>query len=133
MNTKKVIYEKLFKADKTKLAKHEVNLALLQDLQTYVKGTRTVTANYAKYKALIEKNVAAMKQAVESLRVNKDYGKKTLASAQKFKAQFDKLSKELGVNLTGSEADKLISELFMLAEDTDGIIEDALASLNALK
>lgn len=132
MNTKKAVYEKLFQADKVELAKHEVNLALLDDLATAVKGSRGVAANYAKSKALIEKNVAAMKKAVEDLKINKDWGKKALANAQKFKGQFDKLSKELGVNLSGSEADKLLSEYFMLAEDGQGSIDDALAILKTL-
>ncbi len=61
------------------------------------------------------------------------WGKKALANAQKFKGQFDKLAKELGVNLSGSEADKLISEYFMLAEDGQGDIDDALAILNTIK
>jgi hypothetical protein len=88
---------------------------------------------YAKHKATVEKSVAAMKASVEMLKLNKDWGKKNLAVAQKYKAQLDKLSKELGVNLQGSEPDKLLSELFMYSEDVQGDIDDALAALNLIK
>lgn len=135
MNTLKTTMSKIAQIEqpKVELAKHEVNLALLEDLAMAVKGARGVAAGYAKSKALIEKNVTAMKKAVDDLKTNKDWGKKALASAQKFKGQFDKLAKELGVNLSGSEADKLISEYFMLAEDGQGDIDDALAILNTIK
>lgn len=133
MNTLKAVYSKLFKEETTNLASHEVNLALLNDLSTFVKNAKTSAANYAKQKALIEKNITAIKSAVENLKTNKDYGKKTVAQAQKFKGQFDKLSKELGINLAGSEADKLLSELFMLGEDSQGYIDDALSILNTIK
>ena len=44
MNTKKVIYEKLFKADNVELAKHEVELSLIEDF-TSAKSTATSLIN----------------------------------------------------------------------------------------
>ena len=43
------------------------------------------------------------------------------------------LSKELGINLVGSEPDKLLSDLFMYAEDIQGDIDDALNAVRTLK
>jgi len=39
MNTLKTVYGKLFKADKTELAKHEVNLALAGDIKNAIDAT----------------------------------------------------------------------------------------------
>ena len=118
---------------KVELAKHEIALALADELKLNVKYGTAAAASFAKNKAIIEKSINSMKAAVEDVRINKDWGKKTLANAQKFKGQLDKLAKELGVNLQGSEPDKLLSELFMLAEDGQGDIDAALAILNTLK
>ena len=59
MNTLKTTMSKIAQIEqpKVELAKHEVNLALLEDLAMAVKGARGVAAGYAKSKALIEKNV----------------------------------------------------------------------------
>lgn len=133
MDTRKSVYEKLFRNNETQLATHEIQLALADELKSAVKSAQASAAMYAKHKATVEKSVAAMKASVEMLKLNKDWGKKVLANAQKYKAQLDKLSKELGVNLQGSEPDKLLSELFMYSEDVQGDIDDALATLNTIK
>ena len=120
-------------SSKVELAKHHIALALADELKLNVKYGTASAASFAKNKAIIEKSINSMKAAVEDVRINKAWGKKTLANAQKFKGQLDKLAKELGVNLQGSEPDKLLSELFMLAEDGQGDIDAALAILNTLK
>ena len=120
-------------SSKVELAKHEINLALADELKSTVKVFQGQVATYGKHKDVIVKSINAMKAASEAIKTNKDLGKKNLATAQKFRAQLDKLAKELGVNLQGSEPDKLLSELFMLAEDGQGDIDDALAILNTLK
>lgn len=124
--------EKANKAQEIKLASHKVDLALADDLKAAVKKSQSSAAMYAKHKATIDKSIAAMKASADMIRNNKDWGKKALADAQKYKAQLDKLSKELGVNLQGSEPDKLLSELFMYAEDVQGDINDALAALKTI-
>ena len=120
-------------ATKTELGTHQVQLALLDELKVYAKNTAKYSAEYTKKSAAIIKNVAALQAILKDVSVNKDYGKKVLANAQKYKAQMDKLSKELGINLQGSEPDKLLSELFMLGEDTQGRIDDALNAVRTLK
>lgn len=121
-----------YKAEEVKLATHKIDLALADDLKAAVKNSQSSAAMYAKAKATIDKSIAAMKASADMIRNNKDWGKKASADAQKYKAQLDKLSKELGVNLAGSEPDKLLSELFMYVEDVQGDIDDALAALKTI-
>ena len=133
MNTTKSVYNRLFAENKVQLASERVELALADELKTYVKNANQATAQYAKQKAAILKNVLALNELSKDMILNKDYGKKVLASAAKYKAQLDKLSKELGVSLAGSEPDKLVSEAFMLGEDVQGHIDDALSALKSIK
>jgi len=120
-------------ANKTELGTHQVHLALLDELKVYAKNTAKYAADYKKKSQAIKKNVATLQELLKDVSVNKDYGKKVLANAQKYKAQMDKLSKELGINLQGSEPDKLLSEVFMLGEDTQGDIDDALSAVRTIK
>ena len=133
----KNILDKINRADeiqsKVELGTHEVQLALLDELKVYAKNTAKYSAEYTKTSAAIIKNVATLQSLLKDVVVNKDYGKKVLANAQKYKAQMDKLSKELGINLQGSEPDKLLSELFTFGEDTQGRIDDALNAVRTLK
>lgn len=117
----------------TELASHKVDLALMGELAIAVKQAKDAAGKYAKSKDKISKAVASIKDDIAALKLNKDYGKKVLTNAAKFKGQLDKLSKELGTPLQGSEPDKLLSELFMLGEDAQGTIDDALSLLNTIK
>lgn len=119
--------------DKTELGKHEVNLALTDEIKVYAKNAAKLAIDYKKKRDAIIKNVATLQELLKDVVVNKDYGKKVLANAQKFKAQIDKLSKELGINLQGTEPYKLLSELFMNGEDAQGNIDDALNAVRTLK
>ena len=134
----KTILDKINKAyeieaNKTELGTHQVHLALLDELKVYAKNGAKDAVDYKKRKDAILKNVAALQEVVKIVALNKDYGKKALSTAQKYKAQMDKLSKELGINLVGSEPDKLLSDLFMYAEDIQGDIDDALNAVRTLK
>ena len=120
-------------SDKTELGTHQVHLALLDEVKVYAKNGAKDAIDYKKRKDAILKNVAALQEVVKIVALNKDYGKKMLGAAQKYKAQMDKLSKELGINLTGSEPDKLLSDLFMYAEDTQADIDQALNAVRTLK
>jgi hypothetical protein len=134
----KTILDKINKAHeieatKTELSTHQVHLALLDELKVYAKNGAKDAVDYKKRKDAILKNVAALQEVVKIVALNKDYGKKALSTAQKYKAQMDKLSKELGINLVGSEPDKLLSDLFMYAQDIQGDIDDALNAVRTLK
>jgi hypothetical protein len=134
----KTILDKINKAHeieatKTELGTHQVHLALLDELKVYAKNGAKDAVDYKKRKDAILKNVAALQEVVKIVALNKDYGKKALSTAQKYKAQMDKLSKELGINLVGSEPDKLLSDLFMYAQDIQGDIDDALNAVRTLK
>jgi len=129
------ILAKIEKADKlneVKLASHRIDLALAEDLARQVKSNQDAYNQYLKAKTAIEKSLTSLKPAITLILNNKDWGKKKLAEAQKYKAQLDKLANELGVSLQGSEPDKALSTLFMIAEDGGGAITDAVALINSI-
>lgn len=130
----KSVLEKLAKFEKqVELSEMKVDLALYDEIKVRAKQSAARVAQFNKQKALIIKTVAALNEASKDIILNKDYAKKLLADAKKYQAQMEKLSKELGVSLKGSEPDKLLSDLFMYAEDSQGDIDDALAALKTIK
>lgn len=134
MNTQKSIYEKLFKYEQTELSTHRVDLALADDIKTALKNATAESAKMAKTKAAVQKSADAIAAALKSSGVldNKQLGKAILQRGAKFQEQFLKMEKELGVSLKGSEPDKLISELFMQAEDLQGSIDDILSAITKI-
>lgn len=82
MNTRKTVYNKLF-TEKTELAKHEVELGVLQDIEKEMS-----IANQGIFKS-IDLAKSALKPAQESLRLNKEL----LVKLQNFTKQV----KDLGI------------------------------------
>ena len=132
MKTSLEIINKMTEKEAVKLGMN-VELGLKEDLALAVKNAKAVSVTYAKSKDKIVKSIASIKSDIEALKLNKDYGKKQLVNAQKFKAQLDKLSKELGVSLTGTEPDKLLNELYDFTNSAQGDIDDALLAINSIK
>jgi hypothetical protein len=119
---------------KVELASERVELALADDIKTALKNATAEAAKMAKTKAAVQKSADAIAAALKSSGVldNKQLGKAILQRGAKFQEQFLKMEKELGVSLKGSEPDKLISELFMQAEDLQGNIDDILSSISKI-
>lgn len=118
--------------EKTELAEVKVDLALAQDVQTLIKSKTLSYNKYLKSQGLINKSVDAINSLMADITPNMGSAKETLAAAQKYKAQMDKLSKELGVPLAGSELDKGISQLYMIAEDMQGVLDDIQSKLKSI-
>jgi hypothetical protein len=60
MNTKKVVYEKLFKADNVELAKHQVELGALQDLQSDIVRIEKAVLNIQSERKAFQDKIAKM-------------------------------------------------------------------------
>jgi hypothetical protein len=129
MNTRKTVYEKLFRNDKTELATHEIELALFDEIKNALKNYGVNNGKIVKANATVTKSVQAINSAMKdaNIVVNKQMGKGVLAMAQKFQAQLDKTAKELGVSMAGSDVQKQIIELSNIAEqmqdNIDGVYE----------
>lgn len=129
MNTRKTVYEKLFRNNETKLATHEIELALFDEIKNALKNYGVNNGKIVKANATVTKSVQAINSAMKdaNIVVNKQMGKGVLAMAQKFQAQLDKTAKELGVSMAGSDVQKQIIELSNIAEqmqdNIDGVYE----------
>lgn len=129
MNTRKTVYEKLFRNEETKLATHEIELALFDEIKNALKNYGVNNGKIVKANATVTKSVQAINSAMKdaNIVVNKQMGKGVLAMAQKFQAQLDKTAKELGVSMAGSDVQKQIIELSNIAEqmqdNIDGVYE----------
>ena len=124
------VYNQLFKDENVNLSSQEIKLALTDDIKYQVKYSGQFVADVAKRKAIILKSVAAINDAYKLIAPNTGWGKKAEANAAKLKANLDKLSKELGISVQGSEPDKMLSELYNIISTGQGDIDDIL---NALK
>ena len=116
MNTLKTIYEKL--GDKTELAKHEVNLGLVQDitkdLNVVADSLTSIRPTLLKIEDLLIKNSKIVDTALKSV--------------QKIEAT----AKELGVDSLMKELDKpkmLINEFYRTINITKKSIQDAIGNL----
>jgi hypothetical protein len=121
-------------SSKVELAKHEVDLALTDDVKNTLKAAADFYKGILKANDTIKKNIASINQSLKASKVdiNPKWGTGTLGIAKKYQAQMDKTAKELGVSLKGSELDKQISELYNLAESGQGLIDDLNAALRTI-
>lgn len=118
--------------EKTELAEVKVDLALAQDVQNSIKGNTAFYTKISKAQVAINKNVDAINALMADIIPNMGFGKAVGATATKYKAQMDKLSKELGVSLEGSDLEKGIRELFMIADDSQGVLNDIQSKLKTI-
>jgi hypothetical protein len=116
----------------TELSEVKVDLALAQDVATRVKNYTATYQKYLKSQGVINKNIDAVNALLTEILPNLNSGKAMMAEAQKYRAQMDKLSKELGVPLTGSDLDKGISELYMIGDDLQGVMNDVQAKIKSI-
>jgi len=121
-------------SSKVELAKHQVDLALTDDVKIALKAASDFYKGLLKANDTVKKNIASINQSLKASKVdvNPKWGTGTLAIAKKYQAQMDKTAKELGVSLKGSELDKQISELYNLAESGQGMIDDLNAALRTI-
>lgn len=96
MNTLKTIYDKL--GDKTELAKHEVELALIDDLNKTINDYKKSNANYqvvfSEHKQLDDKFIALKLKAREFY----VFDKKIFVEASKIINNITQQAKELGID-----------------------------------
>ena len=128
MNTLKTTMSKIAKIqqpERTDLAKHEVNLALMDEVKLNLKNVNDTYKKMLKAEGIIKKSIAAINGELKSsgIDINPKYGTNVIATAKKFQSQLEKTAKELGVNLQGSELDKQISELYNLGDSAQQIID----------
>jgi len=116
----------------TELSEVKVDLALAQDVAMRVKNYTAAYQKYLKSQGVINKNIDAVNALLTEILPNLNSGKAMMAEAQKYRAQMDKLSKELGVPLTGSDLDKGISELYMIGDDLQGVMNDIQAKIKSI-
>ncbi|NBU46479.1 MAG: hypothetical protein EBS34_03370 [Flavobacteriales bacterium] len=111
--------------ERTDLAKHEVNLALMDEVKLNLKNVNDTYKKMLKAEGVIKKSIAAINGELKSsgIDINPKYGTNVIATAKKFQSQLEKTAKELGVNLQGSELDKQISELYNLGDSAQQIID----------
>ena len=130
----KFVFKKVaeFTTEKTELSEVKVDLALAQDVATRVKNYTATYQKHLKSQGVINKNIDAINALLTTILPNVNNGKAWMAEAQKYRAQMDKLSKELGVPLTGSDLDKGISELYMLGDDMQGVMDDIVAKIKTI-
>jgi hypothetical protein len=126
------VYKQLFKDQEVNLASHEIKLALADDIKFQVNSSRRFAADVAKKKLIILKSVAAINDAYKNIAINTGWGKKMEATASKLKTNLDKLSKELGISIQGSEPDKLISEFYDIISSGQGDIDEIVAAIKSI-
>jgi uncharacterized protein (DUF3084 family) len=113
MNTLKTVYGKLFK-EETQLSKHEVELALVDDLKKvvseYIKSNANYQTVFNEHKSLDDKFMALKAKAREFYA----FDKKVYADAQKVIANVTKQAKDLGIDPNSIQS---LRDLYQLIDD----------------
>ena len=128
MNTLKTIYDKL--GDKTELAKHEVKLAVTDEIASSFKNISKVNADYVKLDSIVQKNIVPLNTAYKQIVLNKDYAKKMTPVLDKQQATLIKLAKDLGVDYKQIPAFKQLMDTYDFISQIDDSINNAI---NAVK
>ena len=113
MNTRKTVYNKLFK-EETKLSTHEVELALVDDLNKvvseYIKVNANFTTVFNEHKELDNRFMALKTKAREFYALDK----KIYAESQKVINNITKQAKDLGVDPNNIKG---LKDLYQLIDD----------------
>ena len=112
MNTLQTIYNKL--QDKTELAKHEVNLSLLDDIKKSENNLLDGINSVIKERAMIESTKIKMSQEINKVKVIVDNLEKNL---NKFNAQ----AKDLGITEKPNEINKAEAMIISVKKDLQNI------------
>jgi len=112
MNTLKTIYDKL--GDKTELAKHEVNLNLLDDIKKLENNLLDSINSVMKQRAIIESTKIQMGEEISKANFSVDNLQKTL---NKFNAQ----AKDLGITQKPNEIEKAEAMIISVKKDVQNI------------
>jgi phage shock protein A len=89
MNTRKTIYDKLF-TEKVELAKHEVELALIDDIKKLMNSALSRKAEFQKFAQTVQ-------QQLDNLRVSSNMWNRDLSEAQTLISNLVVKAKEIGV------------------------------------
>lgn len=92
MNTRKTVYNKLF-SEKTELAKHEVELALLDDLKVLVSKGKEVNGN------MVDGQIEVRNIATRTIQLAKEH-LKNLDAVSKLTNQMKSQADALGIDIT---------------------------------
>jgi len=111
MNTRKTIYDKLF-TEKVELAKHEVELALVDDLKKvvadYIKANVNFQTAFNEHRQLDEKFMALKAKEFYA------FDKKVYSESQKIINNIKQQAKDLGIDPNGIQG---LKDLYQLIDD----------------
>jgi hypothetical protein len=91
MNTRKTVYNKLF-TEKVELAKHEVELALIDDIKKLMNSALSRKGEFQKFSQTIQ-------QQLDNLRVSSNMWNRDLSEAQTLISNLVVKAKEIGVSV----------------------------------
>lgn len=130
MNTLQNVYDKL--ADKTELAKHEVNLGTIEEITLAFKQINGVNDSFNKLDAIVQKNIVPLNTAYKQMVSNKDYEKRTISNLDKLQATLIKLSKDLGIDYKQIPSYKQLMECYSLANQVNDSIVNAMDAVKSI-
>lgn len=125
MTQEERIIKRVYDAKKVELGTHKVELAITDDIKSNAKMVSDFLKSVNKADLTIQKSVQAINSAYKPIAPNLGYGKKMLKVAQDLKNKFEKMAKDLGVNVQGTDADKQLSQMYSEISQ----IEDSLTNI----
>ena len=118
MNTLQNVYDRL--SDKTELAKHEVELASINDLKKIIENGKSIYKNGVQF---VNKKDALKKEAVTL----NGFAKGLLSGGQKYLNEFLSSAKELGININQikevQEVEDILGVLNTIEKQTSAFIK----------
>jgi ABC-type nitrate/sulfonate/bicarbonate transport system substrate-binding protein len=132
MTQEERIIKKVYDAKKVELGTHKVDLAITDDIKAQAKIVSDFLKLVNKADTAIQKNVQAINAAYKPVAPNLAFGKQLAKRAQDLKGKFDKMAKDLGVNVQGTDADKQLSQLYSEISQIDDSITNIQDAFKAI-
>ena len=132
MNTMKSVFSKIAE-DKTELAKHEVNLGIIDDISRLKKETERFLADSNKADAAIQKAVATIKDKGQFWLNNKKFSDNLDKRADALFGKYEKAAKELGLDVKNSPAAKEMSDIYNYSSQINDNIGNIMGAIKSIK
>ena len=127
----KKVFDKMPKQE-VELSKMEVELAVTDQVSTLLKQVQKTLADYNKADNKIQAIAKQINDLYKPINANKGYAGRLTKIIDGHQKNAEKLFKELGVPMQGSDLQKQLSELYSLASQIDDTMSNAELAIKSI-
>lgn len=121
----KLIYGKLFSNEKVELSSEKIELAITDQVASLLKNVQKTLSDYNKADNKIQSLAKQINDLYKPMATNKGYAGRLTKIIDGHQKNAEKLFKELGISMSGTDVQRQLSELYDLASQIDDTMSNA--------